>query len=273
MIQIIAAIQAIMTKMRQDHIAAFAAQAAFFIIISTFPFIMFILYITRYMPFNQADILMACKEYLPGQYSSLVVSIIEMVYLQQSTALLSFNALSLLWAASKGVNSLINGLNSVYEIDEDRNFIIMRLLSSFYIVLFSVAIIFGLLVLVLGNTFYLYVCRWFPFLEQINVLFTLTRIFVSFTIFILAFLAIYKFLPSQKIRFNEVIPGAIFSAVGWVVSSFVFSLYYGNFNTVFNMYGNLTGLLLALLWLYFAMYIMLIGAEINYHFYHSAQYY
>ena len=114
MIQIIAAVQAIMTKMRQDHIAAFAAQAAFFIIISTFPFIMFILYITRYMPFNQADILMACREYLPGQYSSLVVSIIEMVYVQQSTALLSFNALSLLWAATKGVNSLISGLNSVY---------------------------------------------------------------------------------------------------------------------------------------------------------------
>ena len=166
MIQIIAAVQAIMTKMRQDHIAAFAAQAAFFIIISTFPFIMFILYITRYMPFNQADILMACREYLPGQYSSLVVSIIEMVYVQQSTALLSFNALSLLWAATKGVNSLISGLNSVYEIDEDRNFIIMRLLSAMYIIIFTAAIIFGLLLLVFGNTIYIYICRWFPFWKK-----------------------------------------------------------------------------------------------------------
>lgn len=273
MIQIIAAVQAIMTKMRQDHIAAFAAQAAFFIVLSTFPFIMFILYITRYMPFNQADILMACQEYLPGQYSSLIVSIINMVYVQQSTALLSFNALSLLWAASKGVNSLINGLNSVYEIDEDRNFIVMRLLSSLYIVLFTVAIIFGLLVLVFGNTFFLYICQWFPILEQITTLVTLTRIFVSFTIFVLAFLVIYKFLPSQKIRFQEVVPGAMFSAVGWVLFSFGFSLYYGNFTTVLNMYGNLTGLLLALLWLYTCMYLLLIGAEINYHFYHSAQYY
>ena len=273
MIQIIAAVQAIMTKMRQDHIAAFAAQAAFFIIISTFPFIMFILYITRYMPFNQADILMACREYLPGQYSSLVVSIIEMVYVQQSTALLSFNALSLLWAATKGVNSLISGLNSVYEIDEDRNFIIMRLLSAMYIIIFTAAIIFGLLLLVFGNTIYIYICRWFPFLEEINVLFTLTRIFLSFTIFIVAFLIIYKFLRSQEIHFTEVIPGAIFTGVGWILSSFIFSLYYGNFNTIFNMYGNLTGLLLALLWLYFCMYILLIGAEINYHFYHNAQYY
>lgn len=273
MIQIIAAIQAILTKMRQDHIAAFAAQAAFFLIISTFPFIMFILYVTRYLPINQADILFACEKYLPGQYSSLVVSIINMVYLQQSTALLSFNALSLLWAASKGVNSLINGLNSVYEIDEDRNFIIMRLLSSFYIVLFTVAIVFGLFVLVLGNTVYLYVCKWFPVLEDINVLITLIRVFLSFTIFILVFLSIYKFLPSQKIRFQEVIPGSIFSAIGWIAASFAFSIYYGNFNTILNMYGNLTGLLLALLWLYFCMYILFIGAEINYHFYHNAQYY
>ena len=273
MIQIIAAVQAITTKMRQDHIAAFAAQAAFFTVLSTFPFIMFILYITRFLPFNQADILMACRDYLPSQYSTFVVSIIETVYLQQSTALLSFNGLSLLWSASKGVNALINGLNSVYEIDEDRNFILMRLLSSLYIAFFTLAIVFGLLVLVFGNTFFLYLYQWFPILERLNTLFVIGRVFVSFTIFLLVFLAIYKFLPSQKIRFSEVIPGAVFATVGWIASSFAFSLYYGRFTTILDMYGNLTGLLLALLWLYVCMNILFIGAEINYHFYHSAQYY
>lgn len=273
MIQILAAIQAITTKMRQDHIAAFSAQAAFFTIISTFPFIMFILYVTRYLPFNQTDILMLFREYLPSQYSSFVVSIVEMVYVQQSTALLSFNALTLLWSASKGVNSLITGLNAVYEIDEDRNFIVMRFVSIIYIILFTLAIIIGLFLLVFGNTFLLYLYQWFPILEQLNVLFTLARIFISFTIFILAFLAIYKFLPSQHIYYREVIPGAVFSAIGWIVASFLFSLYYGNFTTVLNMYGNLTGLLLTLLWLYICMNILFIGAEINYHFFYSAHYY
>ena len=273
MIQIIAAVQAITTKMRQDHIAAFSAQAAFFTVLSTFPFIMFILYLTRYLPLNQADIIMTCKDFLPEQYSKFVISIIEMVYVQQSTALLSFNGIALLWSASKGVTSLIGGLNSVYEIDEDRNFILMRIVSTLYIGLFTIAVVFGLLLLVFGNTFFLYLYQWFPILERLNTLFVIGRIFLSFTIFVLVFLVVYKFLPSQKIRFKEVIPGAIFSALGWILSSFVFSLYFGNFNTVLNMYGNLTGLLLTLLWLYFCMDILFIGAEINYHFFHSSQYY
>lgn len=272
--QIIASVQAIALKMRQDHITAFAAQAAFFTILATFPFIMFILYLTRFLPMiNQADILLYCKDYLPSQYSSFVISIINMVFVQQSTAFLSFNLISLLWSASKGVAAMINGLNSVYEIDEDRNFLIMRVLSSIYILFFAAGLLISMILLLFGNTMLLYLYQWFPFLQELNFVFFLGRIFISFTIFVLLFLLIYRFLPSQRMRFREVIPGAVFSALGWIGVSFVFSLYYGNFTTVLNMYGNLTGMLLALMWLYFCMILLFLGGEINYHLFHNAYYY
>ncbi len=271
--QIIAAVQAIALKMRQDHITAFAAQAAFFTVLATFPFIMFILYLTRFLPINQADILLACKEYLPAQYSSFVVSIINMVFVQQSTAFLSFNLVSLLWSASKGVAAMIGGLNSVYEIDEDRNFLIMRVLSSVYLIIFAAGLLISMILLLFGNTMLIYLYYWFPFLKSMNRVFFIGRVIISFTIFVVLFLLIYRFLPSQRMRFREVIPGSVFAAAGWIGCSFVFSLYYGNFTTVLNMYGNLTGLLLALMWLYLCMILLFVGGEINYHLYHNAYYY
>ena len=45
-----------------------------------------------------------------------------------------------------------------------------------------------------------------------------------------------------------------------------FSLYLDYFDGMSNMYGSLTTLILVMLWMYFCMYIVLIGAEINAYF-------
>ena len=59
------------------------------------------------------------------------------------------------------------------------------------------------------------------------------------------------------------VPGAVLSAAGWMIFSYVFSMYIDKFSGFSNMYGSLTTLILIMLWLYFGMYITLIGAEFN----------
>ena len=58
-------------------------------------------------------------------------------------------------------------------------------------------------------------------------------------------------------------PGAIFTAVGWITASFLISVYMDIFKGFTNMYGSLTTVVLIMLWFYFCMYILLIGGEIN----------
>ena len=59
------------------------------------------------------------------------------------------------------------------------------------------------------------------------------------------------------------IPGAVLAAAGWLLYSYAFSIYVDRFNGFSNMYGSLTTIILIMLWLYFGMYITLIGAEFN----------
>ena len=73
----------------------------------------------------------------------------------------------------------------------------------------------------------------------------------------------YKFLPNRKDWLRKQIPGALFSAIGWQVVSWIFSMYLDIFEGFSDMYGSLTTIVLIMLWLYFCMYCILLGAEVN----------
>ena len=79
---------------------------------------------------------------------------------------------------------------------------------------------------------------------------------------IIAFGAIYTYIPNTKISFKKQIPGAVFVATGWGSFTFGFSLYIEYFSS-FSGYGTIGTVILFLLWLYFCSYIMLMGAVIN----------
>ena len=76
-------------------------------------------------------------------------------------------------------------------------------------------------------------------------------------------LCIYRFLPNHKVRLRYQLPGAIFTAFGWALASFIFSIYMDIFRGFSSMYGSLTTIVLIMLWLYFCMYVLLLGGEIN----------
>ena len=73
----------------------------------------------------------------------------------------------------------------------------------------------------------------------------------------------YRFVPGHKQGFKKQIPGAIVATLGWYIISWIFSIYLDTFKGFSVMYGSLTTIVLAMMWVYFCMYIILIGAEVN----------
>ena len=70
-------------------------------------------------------------------------------------------------------------------------------------------------------------------------------------------------MPNKRGKPLRQLPGAIFTALGWVFASFLFSIYMDIFKGFSNMYGSLTTIIIIMLWLYFCMYVMLLGGELN----------
>ena len=122
-----------------------------------------------------------------------------------------------------------------------------------------------ILLMIFGNSIYITMNSWF-FGSQITkvIKWILSiRFGVLIVSMFIVFLLIYKFVSRSNMSIKKQIPGAIFSSVLWYGTSWFFSIYIDIFKGFSNTYGSLASIILVMMWLYFAMYIVLIGAEIN----------
>lgn len=159
--------------------------------------------------------------------------------------------------------AIARGLNAVNDIDESRNYFILRILATIYTLLFAIMILFTLAFLVFGNRLYLLIVSYFPMLNNIAAFVINIRRITAFILLTFFFACFYKVLPSKKMKFLHQVPGALFSSAGWLVFSYFFSIYVDFSKNISYMYGSLAGIILLMLWLYLCMYIMFFGAELN----------
>lgn len=228
-------------KLKKDHVSAYAAQSAFFLLLSMIPIILLLLTFVQYTPLTRADVMKVAYELLPTTIRTTMVLIINEVY-KQKVRMIPVTALLAMWSAGRGTLAIANGLNCVYGQEENRNFIYLRIRAAIYTVLWVFAIVLCLVILGFGN--------------RIGVVSTICLMIVFSTM-------VYRFLPNNRRRWRKQLFGAVFTVSGWILASFIFSIYMDVFRGFSNMYGSLTTIVIIMLWLYFCMYVLLVGGEIN----------
>ncbi len=253
----------IMNKIKEDHVSAYAAQSAYFIILSAVPFIMLLLVLLKYVPIDTQMLADNLSDFFPADTSAFMQGLIVEITGKTSGTVLSITIITLLWTSGKGILAVTRGLNSVYGINETRNYIMLRIISTVYTLIFAIMIIFTLGFLVFGNRIYLWICEKIPFLDSIAAFLISIRTISSMGILTLLFLIFYKVLPNKKGKLLHQLPGALFSALGWMISAYIFSIYVDYSGNLSYMYGSLTSVIITMLWLYFCMNLMFFGAELN----------
>lgn len=257
-------IKEFLNKMESDHLTAYSAMASYFMLMSFFPFLMILLMLAKYLPFTGDDILNILNHIFIVQENAFLQVVIEEVFKHAGGTLMGITVLTLLWSASKSTWGFIKGLNSVYDVTESRNTLVLRIVAALYTLVFILIIAMSLVLLVFGTSIYNYILTHHPILTSIaNILLNLKNIFSLFVLTAF-FLLLYMHLPARKATLRSQLPGAVFASLGWALFSFVFSIYMSKSSNYTNLYGGLGAVLLFLLWLYVLMYILFLGAEINY---------
>ena len=254
-----------MERMRKDHVSAYAAQAAYFLIMSFIPFVLFLTAIVQYTPLTYREVRQAIMSVVPENLQGFVLNIVAEVF-SKSAAVLPLSALVALWSSGKGMQALINGLNTIYHVKETRNWLVNRIYSMFYMFLFVLALIASLLLLVMGNRIHVLISGYVPFLGNVIGRILGAKTFLVFVMLFFVFLVLYRYLPNRRASLKSQVPGAFLTAVAWSVFSYLFSLYFTFFPDFSIMYGSLSTLILVMVWLYFCMNLLLYGAEINAYF-------
>lgn len=251
-------------QMRKQNISAHAASIAFFFFLSVVPMLIAVCTIIPYTPLTEEDLVMAVTDLTPEIVDPLAESLISDVY-NQSAGILSVALIATIWSAAKGVMALMQGLNAVNHVDEKRNYFFIRAIASLYTVVMLVVVILSLFIMVFGNQLVNLALYRIPNLKQVVGFAMNFRFILVWIILSILFAAIYTYVPDVKLRFREQIPGAVFAAVVWSVFSWGFSLYVTWGNT-YGIYGSLSIIIIVLLWMYFCMYIIMLGACMNGYF-------
>ena len=244
----------------EDKVSVYAAQATLFVIISVVPFISLLLSIVGIVLPNHPP-----EELLSTNISSGILEIvghlIDDLKTAPSVSLLSISAIITLWCASRGITAVRDGIGSVYYSKPGRNYFSHRLISLAFTLAFVIFIL-ALTMLVLFGDFLIE--KLGGGLADLIIRFRTPSLIVVLSIF---FTGLFAFVAqrSDKVKHNIFfhLPGGIFSAIGWVVFSYLYSLYITNFPSASYIYGGLAALCLIMLWLYFCMIILLAGSEIN----------
>ena len=251
---------------KSHQTGAHAAQAAYFFVLSLIPIFLLLLTMVRYTDVTMNDVFNAVLPVFPDSVSWLIKSIVIQVY-SKSDGVIPLTVIVALWSAGKGVLSVTSGLNCIYSNIETRNYFYLRIRASIYTVLFLLAIMLSLIISVFGNSISMMVYEYVPFLSKVVDFIMRIRTFVALVVLTLFWDLVYKFLPNReygaKTTMRRQLPGAVFTACGWQMISFFFSVYLDIFTGFSDMYGGMATLILIMLWLYVCMYIILLGGEIN----------
>ena len=182
-----------------------------------------------------------------------------------STAVLSISGVSMLYASSRAVNALRRAFNATYEVRENRNFIVVKLMGMFYTLMFTLIIVLSAIVPSLARDVVLFVSDVFSFTinEYALSLFHYFRNILLFSTFVVVIISIYAFLPNKKMHLYDIFPGALFSIVGFVTTNFIFSKVVTKLTDYSILYGSLSAVIAFMIWVYLLSTIIILGGEIN----------
>jgi len=246
-----------------DRVGFVSGGVTFFILLSLFPALA--AFVTVYGLFADANDAAGRIAFLYSVLPSNVAQFInaELTRLAAgSTGQLTFTLIWTLglslWTANNGIKTLFYGLNVAYHEVEKRNIVNYNLLCLAF-TLTGLAAVLMSAVLVVGVPVVLGVFGLADEWEQLAPL----RWPLLFLGYIGALTTIYRFGPCrQRARWRWLTPGAVFAASLSVFVSFIFSWYLTNFVRL-DSYGPLATAMGFLLWTWFSVQIILMGAEVN----------
>ncbi len=254
----------ILAKFAADNLPAYSAQAAFFLFLSIFPIIILTSTLIRYTPLTDKMLISIIDEVIPGIMGDTLIGWVNEIY-TGGLGYISFSIIFILWSASKSFIGIIDSLDNIYKPETRYPRIINRIRATICTVLFMVFIVFAGILLIFGTKFSSWIKLVIPVLPNFAGRLIDLRSVVAISVFFIILVIMYVFLTQKTIKPSNAVPGALFTTLGWFVFSYLYSIYIDKISNGSSIYGSITAIVFLMLWLYFCMYIFLVGAELNHY--------
>ena len=254
----------LIVDMGRIELGSFAASSAFFLFLSLIPILLLLCAVIPYTGISQTVLLDLLHDSVggiaPEVITDLIQSAVKSIY-NGGALTLSLSALATLWTASKAFLALMRGMDVIHGAPR-ANYITARLKSCFYTMVMVAVFVFMLVGVVFGKKLVYFIGGYIPSIIPPLRWIVRQRFWMAWIILACVFTGIYTWVPNKKLRLREQLPGAVFSSAVWIGFSVLFTVYL-NHSPSFGIYGSLATIIIALLWMYYCMLILLLGTYLN----------
>jgi membrane protein len=255
-----------------DHVTTLAASAAYNFFFSLFPLLLFLAPLLSLVGDEQRMVgwlMSQLTSVLPPQQLQAIRPILDQIVFSPSApGLISIGLLLAAWSGSNIFGTLMGALNTAYDVEETRSWIRQQIVRFASFVVGGVITMVSTIVFLNGEG----VANWIG--ETLHLGPTLIFVWkiVQFPLSLaglvaLAFMTFYL-LPNVKQRKGHVLFAAVVTTILWVIATLLFRLYVQHFPPN-PTYGFIGGVIILLTWMYYTMFVVLVGGELASELHHG----
>ncbi|HDI0349629.1 TPA: YihY/virulence factor BrkB family protein [Listeria innocua] len=255
--------QTVSARVGRNDVSGNAAQLAYYMLFSIFPMLLIAATLLAYLHIDKDSVFNMIKEFAPDQIMDFLEENLNTLLTQKNGGLLSIGIIATLWSASNGMNAVMKSLNKAYGVTNKRNYVVQRLLSMFFTLAMLATVGATLLLLVFGQQIGMFLINHLNFSEDFLSFWNNLRWTVTLVVIFVVFTFLYWVAPNRRSTLISVLPGALFSTIGWTIASVGFAYYVNNFGNYSATYGSIGVIIILMLWFYLTGIILMIGGELN----------
>jgi membrane protein len=254
-------------QINEDGIFVWASALAYSWLFSVFPFLILLLSLVPYLPDSaKQSAYTAIKGFVTsmlGKSASTINDYIQKVIYTPRRGWLGIGLAVSLWVASGGMAMTMSALDRCYDIKNGRSYLHQRAVAMVLTIIVVSGVLMMIVLLPVGAAAGAWLSHTGMLNGPLRLVFDLVRYILSivFAIFVLAI--VYYFGPFIHQKFQLLSPGALFSAVVWIMTDLGFRYYVDKYARYDQTYGSVGGAAILLLFFYIDGLVLLIGAEIN----------
>lgn len=195
------------------------------------------------------------RQHLQPQTAHAINAGAERIFSTDSTGLIVFAALLVVWYVSGAVRAVMGSINDVYEADETRSWKVRYPISFGLALAIAVCLVGALLVVTVGSALALD--------GPAGVVVSIGRWLVAVGLLALAVAALVRYAPAERRAKKWASAGSVLVIVAWIGATLLFEqfvVHVANFKTAI---GSLTVFLVLIGYVYTSSIIFLVGVELD----------
>lgn len=231
---------------------------AFFFVLALIPILTITVFIASCFSISLNTIINFITDIFPKEANSLIIEFISGKGFDTSVG--TFNVIAF-FVASNGTYAIINASNTLYKVDNSDK-LKDRVKAIVLLVILLMLIVFLLVVPILGGLF-LSLLDNNKLIRDVNIIYRIFKWPFTFFMIYVTLKLIYTIAPSKKVASSSTTYGALFTTFFWTLATAVFSYYlryFANYNII---YGNLSSIIILMIWVYIISYVFVMGIAIN----------